>query len=187
MFIKRLEILFLILAALASPAVQAEPSAPGVVIQGVVIQGVIVKDVWTFAPPPGGRTAALYATIVNTASEDDTLLSATTAAAEVSELHTMTLNDDGVMRMRHAATLPVPAESVMQLAPGGNHVMLMGLRPKVYGKPGDSFPVRLVFQQAGSKTVTVQVRSRIADGQTPSRTTVMRDPPQREAENFQKE
>ena len=131
---------------------------PGVV--GAVPAGLVIRDAWTYAPPPGGRNAAVFATIVNTSSTDDRLLSATTPAAEITELHTMIMNDDGVMRMRHAKTLTVPAQSVLQFAPGGNHVMLMGLVPRVYGKPGDSFPLRLTFRQAGEQTVMVKVRSR---------------------------
>lgn len=123
--------------------------------------GLILSDVWTYAPPPGAANAAVFATIVNTGSEDEYLLSATSAAAEVSELHTMSMNDDGVMRMRHVQTLTVPAQSVLQLAPGGNHIMLMDIRPDVCGQPGSSFPMRLTFQQAGEKTVMVEVRSRM--------------------------
>ena len=125
----------------------------------------VVRDAWTYAPPPGGRNGAIFATIVNTGSSDDTLLSATTPAARVAELHTMIMNDDGVMRMRHAPKLPVPAQSVVQLASGGNHIMLMGIVPQVYHQPQKGFPLKLVFQNAGEQTVTVQVRTRGTQGQ----------------------
>ena len=123
--------------------------------------GLVVRDAWTYAPPPGGRNAAIFATIVNTGSQDDTLLGAKTPAAEMTELHTTQMTDDGVMRMRHAGRLGIPAQSVRQLAPGGDHIMLMGIKPEVYGQPGKTFPVTLTFEKAGEQTVKVRVRSRM--------------------------
>jgi len=42
------------------------------------------------------------------------------------------------------------------LAPGGYHIMLMGLKQPL--KEGDSFPVTLGFQGSGQVTSTVTVR-----------------------------
>jgi copper(I)-binding protein len=42
------------------------------------------------------------------------------------------------------------------LAPGGFHIMLLGLKQRL--KEGDSFPVTLSFEHSGQVTATVTVR-----------------------------
>jgi len=51
----------------------------------------------------------------------------------------------------------VPAGGDLSFAPGGYHVMLMGLKQEL--KPGDSFPLMLTFEKAGQLTVQVVVQA----------------------------
>ena len=73
-----------------------------------------------------------------------------------------TVVTDGIASMPHAMSIPVPAGQNVQLAPGGYHGMLMGLTTAL--KEGDSFPVTLIFQNAGEITVPVEVLSLRAEG-----------------------
>ena len=92
--------------------------------------------------------------ITNTGTVDDRLVGiASPIAAEV-QLHTMK-NEGGVMRMREAGPLALPAGRSVDLDKAGLHLMLMGLkRPLV---AGESFPVTLTFEHAGPQTVTMRV------------------------------
>jgi len=66
--------------------------------------------------------------------------------------------DGGVMRMRKlAGGLALPAGETVTLAPGGYHVMFIGLKAPF--RAGDSVPVTLDFQKAGSVTVEFRVQA----------------------------
>ncbi|HNI35205.1 MAG TPA: copper chaperone PCu(A)C [Microthrixaceae bacterium] len=60
------------------------------------------------------------------------------------------------MEMREVASIKIPAGEQVALAPGGYHVMFMGLvKPFVVG---ETFDLTLTFAKAGDVTVTVEVK-----------------------------
>ena len=106
------------------------------------------------ATPPGARTGGAYFTVDNAGKTDDRLVAVSSPAAAHAELHAMAM-DGGVMRMRALGALAIPAGGKLMLAPGGNHVMLLDLkRPLV---AGESVPLMLTFEKAGTVEVTVAV------------------------------
>lgn len=74
----------------------------------------------------------------------------------------MTTVTDGVAAMPHAALIPVPAGKTVALSPGGFHGMLMDLTDPLV--EGETFPITLTFEQAGSLDVTVDILSMRAKG-----------------------
>jgi copper(I)-binding protein len=116
-------------------------------------QAVQVDDAWARATAASAMSGGIFLTVTNTGAPDR-LVGASTPVAATAELHE-TVNDNGVMRMRPVAGLPVEAGKPVVLQPGGYHLMLMGLRQQL--KPGDSFPVTLVFERAAPVTATVVV------------------------------
>jgi periplasmic copper chaperone A len=84
----------------------------------------------------------------------DRLVSASAAVAERVELHTMAMEGD-VMRMRQLDALDLPAGQTVKLAPGGQHLMLIGLKAPL--TLGMRFPLELRFEKAGPVTVMVWV------------------------------
>ena len=117
-------------------------------------QGAITLEApWTRAAGQGGQGAG-FVTIRN-AGAADRLLSASTPAAGRTELHTM-LRDGDIMRMRQVDAIAVPANGAVTLAPGGLHIMLIGLtRPLAVG---ESVPLTLVFERAGTVTLNLAVQ-----------------------------
>ncbi len=103
------------------------------------------------AQPTGGG----YLSVVNKGS-DDRLVSATAPVAQSVQLHSMRMEGD-VMRMREVAAIELPAGQTVELKPGGWHLMLIGLKAPL--AVGQSFPVRLVFEKAGTVTVEVKVEA----------------------------
>lgn len=63
----------------------------------------------------------------------------------------------GMMSMRQVASIEVPAGGEVVLEPGGYHVMLIGLSAPLV--VGESFPLALEFEKAGTITVTAEVRA----------------------------
>jgi copper(I)-binding protein len=123
-----------------------------------------VVDAWArqapMMPPMGqmsGGTgnAALYVTLRNVASDPDTLLGASSAAAEHVELHE-TIREGDVMRMRPVAKPEVPAGALLEMKPGGLHIMLINLKHDL--RPGERVPVTLTFAHAAPVSLEVPVR-----------------------------
>ncbi|MEK7245054.1 MAG: copper chaperone PCu(A)C [Pseudomonadota bacterium] len=116
--------------------------------------GVTVEN--PFARPSVGAAGAgaAYMTIRNQGPADR-LIAVSTPAARVAELHTH-IREGDVMRMRKIEAIEIPAHAAVNLAPGGLHVMLMGLHQPL--KTGDTFAVTLAFEKAGAIAVQVPVK-----------------------------
>ncbi|MGF1660392.1 MAG: copper chaperone PCu(A)C [Rubrimonas sp.] len=117
-----------------------------------------VADPFARATPPGAGASAAYMAVRNAGSEDDRLVAARSDVARRVELHTHILDADGVARMREVeGGIPLPAGETVTLAPGGLHVMLMGLTGQLL--EGESVPLTLVFEKAGELALEAPVRS----------------------------
>ena len=82
------------------------------------------------------------------------LVSVSTPAAEIAEVHEMSM-EGSVMRMRLVAALDIPAGKPVELKPGSYHLMLMKLKAPI--KDGENVPLTLVFEDQGKARMTVQV------------------------------
>ena len=106
--------------------------------------------------PAGGG----YLTLQN-AGADDRLLSASADVAKSVELHSMSMEGD-VMKMRQVEAIDLPKGKLVELKPGGLHIMFIGLKAPL--KAGDSFPMTLKFEKAGEVTVEMKVEAPGQDG-----------------------
>lgn len=101
-------------------------------------------------------SGAVYFMMSNHAATDDVLLSASSPDAAMVHLMNSSADADGVMSMAMVeGGFPVAAEESRTLTGGGDHVMLMGVTRKV--SAGDVITVTLIFEHAGSVTLTVPV------------------------------
>lgn len=108
--------------------------------------------------PIAGGTGVGFLVVANLGSDDDRLLSARSPAADSVEIHEMSMND-GVMRMRALGDgLAIPAGATVELAPGGIHLMLIGVHEALAA--GSTVDVELQFEKAGTTTVTMPVQAR---------------------------
>ena len=123
-----------------------------------------VSDAWARATPGKAETGVAYLTIRSPTS--DRLVSASSPVAKKAELHTMEMAGM-VMKMRPLAGLDIPAGQPVTLKPGGEHIMLLGLTRPL--REGQSFPLTLNFEKAGTRTVTVAVEKPGAAGPAPQR------------------
>jgi copper(I)-binding protein len=137
----RINLLALLVAATAA----CSPNAPKI----------SAHDAWA-REPGAADMAAAYVTIDNKGGADRlTNVRSTMGEATLHE----TSMDNGVMRMRPIDPeqgLSVPSNGKLQLAPGGAHVMIMGLKQPL--KAGDDFGLTLQFAKSRPERVTVTVR-----------------------------
>ncbi|PWC78037.1 copper chaperone PCu(A)C [Azospirillum sp. TSH64] len=112
---------------------------------------------WARATAPSAPNGGAYLSLTNTGTTEDRLVGASTPAAEKAELHTH-LNENGVMKMREVAGgIPVPAGEAVKLAPGGLHIMLLGLKQPLV--KGAHIPMTLRFEKAGTVEVEIAVEA----------------------------
>lgn len=123
-----------------------------------------VTAAWARASATPKGASAAYVSIKNMGDAGDRLIGARTSVAKRAMLHTHVM-EGGIAKMRHIEAVDVPAGADVAMAPGGNHVMLMGLETPL--KEGDHFPLTLVFENAGEITVSVDVLSVTAEGPMP--------------------
>jgi len=122
-------------------------------------ESVRVFDAWARACVLASRPGAAYVTIESAA--EDRLLDVTTPVAGQVMIHAVEKDGD-VSRMKHIETLELPAGEQVTHAPGGMHLMLMGLQDKL--SEGTAFPMTLNFGKAGEITVDVSVLGIAAEG-----------------------
>ena len=139
---------FRILPALALPAL-------ALLLPAVArADGVAVEHAWS-RPALAGRVGVVYFTLTDTGAPDQ-LTGASSPVAKQAELHE-TIDTNGIMKMRPVQELTVAPDKPLLFAPGGYHVMLMGLTQTL--KLGQTFPLTLTFAHAGPVTVDVHVES----------------------------
>ncbi len=104
---------------------------------------------------PPQRITAAYVSIHNRGPAN-ALISASTPVAEIAEIHVMT-TDGNMMRMKKIDRLPIPANGSATLQPGGNHLMLIGLKRDL--APGDSLDLTVAFANGQIQTVRARIVS----------------------------
>lgn len=146
-----------VLAAISLTLAAIITSAGGVSASSVMVTEAFAR---ASATPTAGAGAA-YISLMNHASEADTLLSAASPAAELVEIH-MTETANGVMKMRAAGPLEIPAMGKLEMKPGGYHLMLMGLKAPL--AKGAKVEITLTFAKAGEVKVAVPIGEVAAGG-----------------------
>ena len=116
---------------------------------------------WARSTAQGQRNGGAYLEIDNHGSTGERLLGVRGDVAESVQLHRMAM-EGNVMRMREVKAIDIPAGAKVALAPGGYHVMLLGLKAPL--ATGSSFPLTLTFEKAGEVTVHVHVESAMPAG-----------------------
>jgi hypothetical protein len=116
--------------------------------------GITVHDSWVRAVP-GGDTAA-YMTITNSAGQPDRLTKATSPGIGDVELMNTQTDASGMSGMHMIDGIDIPAGGTVTLAPGGLHIMLMGLTSPL--NAGEQVELSLTFEKGGTITVIAEVR-----------------------------
>lgn len=138
----------------------------GMVVAGVLVAcsggpssspvGLTVSGAWVRAAPDVTQPTAAYLVIANPGPTADALLSASSPGAMSVGVHQTAVDASGMTGMHPVDRVDVPAGGSVALAPGGYHLMIMGLKTPL--NVGDHLELDLVFDHAGSVVVQAEVR-----------------------------
>lgn len=117
---------------------------------------IAVAEAWA-RPAASGTDTATYLTITNPGKVEDALLSVSSPDATMAGLHKTSTDASGMTGMAPVQEIAVPAGGTVTFAPGGFHVMLMGLGRDVTA--GGTLELHLVFRNAGTMTVQAAVHA----------------------------
>ena len=113
-----------------------------------------VSEPWVRGTVAQQKASGAYMQI--TSAKGGKLLSVSTPAAGVAEIHEMSM-DGSTMKMRALPWLALPAGQAVALKPGGYHVMLMDLKAPL--KAGDTVLITLVIEGAGGQREQIEVKA----------------------------
>lgn len=118
--------------------------------------GIRVEDPYARVMGASAKSGAVFMTLLNHSVEDDRLISVTTDAAVRAELHTHSMDANGVMMMGEVKEgFPIVGMETHMLDRGGDHIMLFGLTRAF--APGDMISLILTFERGGEMVVEVPV------------------------------
>lgn len=100
-----------------------------------------VEAAWT-RPAAQGQTGAGFMTLKNPDAKADALVAVESPLARTVQIHQSSMSG-GMAAMKQVARVQVPAGGGVTFAPGGYHLMLIGLTRAV--KVGDTVPATLTF------------------------------------------
>lgn len=124
----------------------ATPAATGASQQAALV----VKDPWVKTAKSG--MSAAYGTVLNTTGKDVVIVSATSSASSMVELHE-TAMVEGKMAMRPKdGGFVIPANGTHEFKPGGDHFMLMEVTSAV--RAGDQVTFTLTLKDGGEVRFT---------------------------------
>lgn len=119
--------------------------------------GVVASEAWVRATRHGQKMSAAYVRLCNGAGASDRLVAISFDGAQAAELHS-SMTEDGVASM---APLPdgleLPPNEMVDMAPGGAHIMLIGLDHAL--NEGDDPSITLQFANAPAQTIKFEVRA----------------------------
>jgi periplasmic copper chaperone A len=114
-----------------------------------------VEGAWARPARGAAKTGAVFLKITNSGKEADRLIEAVSNVAETVELHE-SYRDGNIMRMRRVDGMDIPANGVLELKPGGYHIMLIGVKDEL--SAGKTFSMDLAFKKAEKQTLEVKVK-----------------------------
>lgn len=135
--------------------------------RGLVMLGIImfclnaqaqiqVKDAWARASVLQQKSTGVFLQIV--ASQEADLVAVETKAAQSAEMHEMRMVND-TMHMQEIERVHLSAGQVVTFAPGGMHIMLMGLQRPL--KVGEDIVLKLSFEMKNKKRKQIEVKAQV--------------------------
>lgn len=120
--------------------------------------GVVASNAWVRAAGDGQPMSAAYVELCNGADTADRLVGAVYEGAKAAEIHVTQMSGDAIASMAPAeAGIPLPAQEKTALAPGGAHIMLIGLSHPIAA--GEETAITLEFEHAAPVTIMFEAKS----------------------------
>jgi hypothetical protein len=117
-----------------------------------------ITNAWVRGTVSGQGGTGAYMDILSDAP--GRILSAASPVAASVEIHNMKM-ENGVMRMSPVKDIVLEPGKTVRFAPGGYHVMLMGLKEEL--KKGGTVPITLSVEGTDKKVRQVEIKAEIRD------------------------
>jgi hypothetical protein len=115
----------------------------------------VIEDAWIAEAPPVSKVMVAYMRFNNAGTKAIEIIRAESDLYSSIEFHE-TIHENAMARMIRHDTLNIPANSKLELMPGGPHMMLFN--PKKRLAAGDTVNIKLTTKNNKIKTVTVPVK-----------------------------
>lgn len=113
-----------------------------------------VNNVWIKLLPSASKVTAAFGEIENHSKDKKTLVSVEGDFAETIEIHTH-IKENGVMKMRKVKELEIPSHGKLVLEPGGDHIMIFGLKKPL--KSQEKLKLTLRFKDNSEQIIWAKV------------------------------
>lgn len=127
---------------------------------GVIAQekaALVISDAWARKSMSPNNNSAAYMKISNATDRQITIIGASAAmVANNVELHESFVDEQGISRMTSIDRIVVPANSEIELRPGGIHIMLLDLKSNL--SSGDKFNLEIEVENMDLISVEATVR-----------------------------
>lgn len=121
--------------------------------------GIVASDAWVRAANEGQPMSAAYVELCNGGDNTERLVAVKFNGAEAVELHQTSMSDAGMASMAPTDNgVELAPHTVTALAPGGMHIMLIGVTEAL--EEGEEAAFTLEFENAPPQTLLFEVRSR---------------------------
>ena len=115
-----------------------------------------ISNAWIREVPAESGITALYFDIQNSGNTEDIIVSINTPFSEKAEIHNSVIDDDGTAKMVKIEEVTIATGDKIRFAPGGMHVMLIGLSKDI--NAGEEYEFNIIFQKEGKKTLKAKVK-----------------------------
>lgn len=113
-----------------------------------------VANPWVKPTVTGQPVGAAYMQL--TSDKNVEIVALSSPVAGKTELHSMSMTGN-IMRMKRVDRLQLKAGKLVELKPGGFHIMLMELKHQI--KEGETVPISLVTQDEAGNKATVSIKA----------------------------
>lgn len=113
-----------------------------------------VKEAWVRGTVVQQKATGAFMQL--TSKQGGKLVSAASPVAGVVEIHEMKM-EGNMMKMAAVSGVELPAGKLVELKPGGYHVMLMDLKQTM--KAGDTVPITLTVEAKDGKKEIIEVKA----------------------------
>ncbi|WP_439565437.1 copper chaperone PCu(A)C [Microcella sp.] len=135
-----------VIAALALSACATSETAADTDAPATAADSIQIVDGWVKAVDDG-MTAA-FGMIENSSDADITIVAASSTVSPMMELHEVVMSDGAMVMQQKEGGILVAAASMHELAPGNDHIMMMGVSEALL--PGDEVMITLEFSDGST-------------------------------------
>lgn len=108
---------------------------------------------WARATVPGQNMGGAFITL--TSDQDATLIGASSPVSEKMELHTMKMEGEKMV-MAQVSSIPLPANTQVELKPGSLHLMFMGLKQPLTEGQNVAITLKIKLSSGHVETLSIQ-------------------------------